>query len=260
MMRRPVTILTALLVLFCVNMFAQVEMTNEAKKLFKAAETARKTGDYTGAIAKFDEALKLSPHPQIYFRRGVALMKAHKLDDAIESYKKAIEMDSNYFQSYFMMAQVYYSKKEYQKAIDYFEKTAEVSKSKTIKKKVAKNIKNCKEKIAYPFVVEANTLLLNNKFDAAIAKFNEALAVYERSDAYSGLANAYLEKGNPDKALEFAKKSLKAKSRKNVAANFFMGLAYKAKGDKTNAKKYLSKCLRDKNFKQRAAFEIKEMK
>lgn len=258
-MKRTLSIFLMIFVVFCVNTFAQ-EMSNDVKKLYNAAIKAQKSGDFAGAVAKIDEALKLEKHAELYFRKGVALRKNNKPELAIESFQEAIKLKADYDAAHFYIGSALFSGKKYEDAIAAFEKTIEVTKNKKYKKAAEKNIKKCKEKIAYPFVVEGNTLTGASKWDAAIAKFNKAIEVFPRADAYAGLANAFYEKGEYAKSIENASQSLKLNKKKNAAAHFFLAMSYKAQNNKEKAKEHFLKCKKDKNFRQRAEYELKDMK
>jgi len=258
-MKKTLSIFLISAVIFCANLFAQ-EMSNDVKKLYNAAIKAQKSGDFAGAVSKIDEALKLEKHAELYFRKGVALRKNNQPELAIQSFEEAIKLKSDYDAAHFYIGSSLFSGKKYEDAIAAFEKTIEVTKNKKYKKAAQRNIKKCKEKIAYPFVVEGNTLTSANKWDAAISKFNKAIEVYPRADAFAGLANAYYEKGDYTSSIKNASESLKINKRKNAAAHFFLAMSYKAQNNTVKAKEHFLKCKKDKNFRQRAEYELKEIK
>ncbi|MFA8343089.1 MAG: tetratricopeptide repeat protein [Rhodothermaceae bacterium] len=258
-MKRTLSIFLMTAVIFCANIFAQ-EMSNDVKKLYNAAIKAQKSGDFAGAVAKIDEALKLEKHPELFFRKGVALRKNNKPELAIQSFQEAIKLKPEYDAAHFYIGSSLFSGKKYEDAIAAFEKTMEVTKNKKYKRAAEKNIKKCKEKIAYPFVVEGNTLTGASKWDAAISKFKKANEVFPRADAFAGLANAYYEKGDYASSIKSASESLKLNKKKNAAAHFFLAMSYKAQNNAAKAKEHFLKCKKDKNFRQRAEYELKEMK
>ena len=63
------------------------------KRLMEGLEIERTTGDFPQAIAYYDAALGLVPdHVDALVARGVALMEMEKVDSAIESLEKALEI------------------------------------------------------------------------------------------------------------------------------------------------------------------------
>jgi len=74
------------------------------------------------AFQEFGFALNKQPdNSLIYFQRGRCYDEINKIDLAIEDYKKAIELDVfNAGEIYFRLALIFYSKKDYIKAYDYF--------------------------------------------------------------------------------------------------------------------------------------------
>lgn len=257
MMKRIASLFVVTFVI--INFVSAQEMSNDTKKLYNEAIKAQKTGNFAGAVAKFDEALKIEQNSELYFRKGLALRSANKLDDALISLNKAVELDPKNDQAQFYIATILFSQKNFTDAIVAFEKTVAVTANPKIKELASSNITKCKEQVAYPKVVEANNAFMKKDYKKAIALFTEANAVYERADAYAGLANAYLETKNDDKAIESANKSLALQKDKNNAANFALGMAYKNKGDKEKAKQYFNLCLTDKLFKETAQYQLKEL-
>ena len=88
---------------------------------------------------------------------------------------------------------------------------------------------------------DAEKLFKQGDYDGAISKVNEGLLFNKRSPrSYNILANAYNEKGDYDKAIDYFTCTLSEISYEREArASLFnnRGLAYKAKGDKENAVK-----------------------
>lgn len=246
-------------VLMVTSLFAQEDMGNETKKLYNEAIKAQKSGDFLGAVKKFDEALKIEQNSELYFRKGLALKNANKLDEAVTAFHKAIEKNAKNDQAHFYLGQTLFAQKKFTEAVTSFEKTKSVTTNKKIAQVADANITKCKEQFAYPMVVEATTQLNAKEFKKAVDLFNKANETFQRADAYAGLANAYYELGENDKAIESANKSLSIE-KDNPAARFYMGLAYRSKGDFAKAKELFNICLKDKTFRDRAKYELDDLK
>ena len=70
--------------------------TDEASTLFNRAMQQAKTGNYAGAIADWDRALRLQPNNyKAWLNRGNALVMLRQPQVAIESYEKALAIEPN---------------------------------------------------------------------------------------------------------------------------------------------------------------------
>jgi tetratricopeptide (TPR) repeat protein len=83
----------------------------------------------------------------------------------------------------------------------------------------------------------------------------------DTADSYESLAEALLEKGEPDRAIFHLRKSLEI-DKKFTAALYYLGEAYQAKGQKKEAKEMYQLVLDDKSndsFRQMAETKLKEL-
>jgi tetratricopeptide (TPR) repeat protein len=86
-------------------------------------------------------------------------------------------------------------------------------------------------------------LLDDSQFDAAIAAFKLALASNARGDAaLVGMAKAYYEKNDDEKAFDHLKRAVKMNPN-NAEAYLHLGTIYGARGDKAEARKAFERCL-----------------
>lgn len=61
------------------------------------------------AKANLDKAISENPSPDLYFSRGILLEKMEKVDEALASYQKGVEMDPNHFNSNFNIGVLYFN-------------------------------------------------------------------------------------------------------------------------------------------------------
>ena len=53
--------------------------------------------EYDNAIKKFGEAIRINPHdPELYYHLGLAYEGANKIAQAVDVYKKALQLNSNF--------------------------------------------------------------------------------------------------------------------------------------------------------------------
>lgn len=58
------------------------------------------THDYVRSIELIGKAIELKPDPTFYSNRGIAFKELNRIDDAVDAYDKAIEMDPHYAEAY----------------------------------------------------------------------------------------------------------------------------------------------------------------
>lgn len=69
-------------------------------------------GNFDGAIAAFDKAIKLKPDWDfLYFSKAVAFHNKLELEAAFENYKKAVELNPKMIDAYYNLAQVILARK-----------------------------------------------------------------------------------------------------------------------------------------------------
>lgn len=242
-----------------------LEDTPDAAKLYNEGNKMLKSGNYSGAIEKFDGALQLVDDYRLYFFKGDAFRKLNKYDEAVKQYKTAIQKNSEYYPSYYYLGVSYFAQKDYESAKQYFNKTLEHTNSNKIKSAVQKNLEKIDEKIAFPYLTAGQQDMTNGDYNSAISNFKKVLE-YSNSDvAYLGLADANVELGNYTAALDYASKAIA--HRTDIAKGspyYFLGVIYKNLGETEKAKQNFQSCLDDRSqdniYRERAQFELKNLK
>ncbi len=243
-----------------------LDKNNDAKKLYNQATRLRKSGNFQGALEKYNAALKLVDDYRLHFGKAQSYRQMHKYQDAVKEYEIALKQNPDYFATYFYLGFSYFALKNYEKAKQFFEETLQRTNNKRIKKPVEKNLEICNVKLAFPFLLKGQANINRGEYSQAIKNFKKVLEYYDSDAAYLGLANASIELGNYKNGLEYASKAIA--HRKTIPQGspyFFIGLAYKKMGQPQQAMQNFKLCLRDKSkankgFRKRAKYEIKQLK
>ncbi len=256
-MKRIANLLLVLLI-SGITIFAQnAEMNNEAKKLFNEGNKLLKSGDYNGAIQKYDDALKVAEDYRILYQKSIALKKLRKYNDAETVLKRCIELNPDFANAYNGLGTTYYALKKYQLAVDNFEKFAEKTTNKKLKKRAKKYIS-----IAYTKLAE--DVKKKHKTKEAIEYLKKAVEAYNYDAAYLLMAELYNDTGEYQNALDAANNALKYRGKKSRiskgAVNYYKGLALKGLGKKAEAKKAFELALKDRQYKQNAKYELELIK
>lgn len=236
-----------------VSLFAQ-EMDAEAAKLFNQGNTQMKQGDYNAAINSYNSAIKIQNDYRIHYQKGIAQKKINKLQESIETFNECIKLKPDFDLAYNARGGSYYSLGNMKEAVDDFQKVVEISKNSSLKAKA-------KEYISMSYTKLGNNLLNDGKTDEAIAMLKKAIENHGYDAAYLYLAKAYYEIGQYDNAISTADNIVKMKnSSLKGGANFYLGLAYKGKGDLTKAREFFNLAKGDVNYKKSAEYELSLLK
>ena len=256
-MKRIVCLSTFLLVFFVSfnNLLAQdKKLGPEAGKWYETGENMLKAGNYNGAVENFDKALAIEKDHRIYYMKGVALKKAGKFDEAISAFETALNMDKNYASAYNALAGTYFVKREYQKAVDNYEIVIGLVKDTRTKNAIKKNL----AKVYTSYGTEAKK---DGKTEKAIEYWGKAVENDNYDAAYLFLAQIYNETGAYDKAIANAENALKYRSTVSKGAPYYyMGLAYKNKGDNDKAIEMFNQAKADPTYKKTVEYELTLLK
>ncbi len=95
---------------------SNVEGTNQ---LCDEALSLISNGDHEGAIAKYDEALKLDPNAQIaYLGKGTCYLSLGRYEKAVDSFGRSLRIGKEVTQAYHLRAQAYFHLERYHECIE----------------------------------------------------------------------------------------------------------------------------------------------
>jgi tetratricopeptide (TPR) repeat protein len=229
--------------------FAQ-EMNPEAGKLYNEGNSQLKAGNYNGAISNYDKALAIEKDYRIYYQKGVAQKKANDLSGSKASFEECIKLKSDFEAGYNALGGVYFSMGNFYESINNFEKVLTLTDNASITKKVKKNLSLAYTKLGNDQISQGNA-------PKAVEYLNKAVENDNYDAAYLSLAKLYSELGEWDKCISASENALKNKSKiTSGGPNFYMGIAYKGKGDNTKAKEMFEKAKQDATYKKTAEYEL----
>jgi len=121
-----------------------MEFYLSADNYFNRGNNLCLSGNYEGGIKAYDQAIQIQPFHEAWHNRGVALFHLDREEEALVSFNKAIELDKTFYQAWYSRGvlllkrtkDIYLgpgsldlseeSKKQYQEAIESFNKTIEI--------------------------------------------------------------------------------------------------------------------------------------
>ena len=171
--------------------------------------------EFDCAIETFSKAILLNSNYTVaYFNRGVAYQSKGQVDCAIEDYTKAIQLNSDYADAYYNRGVIYSHKGEYDRTIEDYTKAIE------LKPDYAETYYN--RGLAYIHKGEVNR---------AIEDYTKAIELKsDYADAYHDRGVIYSYKGEYDRATEDYTKAIELKP--DYAKTYHnRGLAYVHKGE-----------------------------
>lgn len=254
-MKTPIKVLMLLFfaLMVTVSGFAQ-NVKPETVKLFNEGNQKLKSGDNAGAVESYDQALAIDKDYRIYYQKGIALKNLNKLDDAKTSFEECLKIKPDFELGYNALGSVYSSLGEYDKAVENFEKVLSTTKDENLKTTVKKNLA-----IAYVKMGDNQITAGNSK--QGIEDLNKAVSYDNLDAAYLALAKAYSDASEWDQAIDAAEKALKYRSAiTSGGPYYYMGLAYKGKGDAKKAKEMFNKAKGDATYKKSAEYELTSLK
>ncbi len=229
-------------------------MKPDAAKLYNAGNKMMKEGNYEDALKNYNAALKIDKDFRIYYQRGVAFSKNGNLDSAKASYESCLKAKPGFAAAYNALGSVYFAMGKYQDAANNFEKVLPDLKNNSDKDKIKKNLSLVYAKLASE---------LNNEGEhqKAVDALKKAVGYSNYDAAYLELAKTYSDLGKYDDCMTAAQNALKYRTTIGVGGPYYyMGVAYKNKGDKIKAKEMFDKAKADPTYKKLAEYELTSLK
>ena len=156
-------------------------MTPEVNLLYQQACSAEYKEDYTTAVQKLTEALKLAGNDvMLYTKLAGVYSEMGEYDKALAAYAKVAELKPSDGYIYISVGSIYENQGKYKEALDAYNKVAQM----------------CPEYL-YNYLNIANVQYQLRNYKDAIENYNKFLATYsQHAEARENLANSYMNDGN----------------------------------------------------------------
>ncbi|APD07544.1 hypothetical protein UJ101_02040 [Flavobacteriaceae bacterium UJ101] len=204
---------------------------NNADAWFEKSTWEIKKGDYEKYFNYMNKAVELDPDIYIGWRGVIKMNFLHDFDGALDDFYQfrnmhhdSIELAAKGEDLDFLIGKTYWQKKEYKKAINFFNKSIHRTSEDLVD--------------AYTFIYLGVCHNMLNQNEKAIISLNKALKYYPNSgDTYYYLAKIHLKNENTSKAFIYINKAIKyaeqgylnKDSYKDVFGQLYLSDLYKLK-------------------------------
>ncbi|QDL11030.1 hypothetical protein DP113_26730 [Brasilonema octagenarum UFV-E1] len=160
---------------------------------FKQGLALYKQGKLDEAITSYQKPLQIDPNnPIAHNHLGIALKNQGKLDEAIASYQRALQIDPNLANAHYNLGNALYDQGKLDEAIASYRKALQID----------PNYANAHRNLGL-------ALKDQGKLEEAIASYQRALQIYPNyPDAHNNLGNALKNQGKLDQAIASYRKAL----------------------------------------------------
>jgi tetratricopeptide (TPR) repeat protein len=164
---------------------------------------------FDDAIDSYKKALEIKPgYSEAYYNMAIAFKKKGDLDASIESYKKAIKIKPDYTEAYFNMGNALKEKGDFEASIDSYKKALEI-----------------KPGYAEAYYNMGVAFMNKGNLDASIESYKKALEIKPGyAEAYNNIGNIFRNKGDLETAIDSYKKALEIKPDFNKAKENLISL------------------------------------
>ncbi len=193
------------------------------------ASTYSQQGEFERSFQYINEVLKMDPrYRDAYIMKGTNYLTLGKRDLAISSYETAVQQDPKFFEGYLRLAWIYTEDEKYELAYEYFRNAAEL---------------RPKSQDALYGIAYSKQML--GEYETAIRDYKTLIQA--DTSYYLALFNiGYIKQFNQnqvDSAIFYYQSAIEREPQ-CVKCWHNLGLAFKSKGDKTQALKSFAKALK----------------
>lgn len=229
-------------------------MNTKAIEYYNKGNELNKQGNLEDALKNYDQAISISRDSKFYYQKGVVLTKLKKYKEAETELKTAISLNENFDLGYVALGNVQTVNKDFDIAIQSYEKALTVTQNENLKSSI-------QESISKTYFAAGNAYYSDKKYDKAIESFNKAISVAPSDISYLGLAKSYIEKkkyGEAITALDSTKTLQKSVTDGAIA--YYKGLVHLNKGEDSKALEQFNISVNDANYKKASQSQIDYLK
>ncbi len=196
------------------KMQADKETQTKALAAFNEGNAHLKAGRYNEAVNSFKKSIELDPlNAQVYYNLGYAYLKLRNDAEAQEAFLKAVKYNANYTAAYLALGNLAERMKKDKDALSYYRKAIDLN-----------------DKEAKAFCGIGNIHLRNNRFKEAETYYQQAISIDSSYfDAWMGIGRAQKEQGKLDTALESFNKASEI-NKKDPKTFLFIAEIYNKNG------------------------------
>ena len=211
------------------------------------AEVSSVAAEY-GNEELVQEAAELLPN--VYMRKGAALIKAKDFAGAAEALTKKVELSPEDGQAYLLLGQANLQAGNQDEAIAALEKAAELGQEAKANKILSTT-----------YLKKGQALLKAGKNAEAVEALTKSNSYVESANAYKLMASAYTKSGKNADAIEAYKKYLEVSPNAKDADDILFTIAATAQkaGDKATAKEYYSRLKGNAKYGAQAEAQLKTL-
>lgn len=199
------------------------------------------------AIISWKKAIDINPrYIEAFNGLGNAFLKLEKIDLAVENFEEAVKINSNYFEAYCNLGSAMIKLKKYQDAIINFEKAIKI-----------------KPNYSQAIYGKAYSLMQNRNYNEAIIYFNKFIKFDPKNaDAHNAIGSCLISLNKFEDSLSYLTKAMNLQPNHKEAYENIMNLLkfYQPGKDYSNIIIELNKKIRSNKFEVNFKDQIKEEK
>ena len=225
----PVTSIALIfsLLLLCVLYPVSADNVNEGMDLYNS-------GEYDKSIDWFENALKTTQgndRATLLNNIGVSYLALGQPEDAEENFKKALEVNSSYYNALINLGVLYGNAGKYDEAIEYYDKAIKLIPP---------------SDAAIVYIKKGSLLTLTGKYDDALSAFKQAEPNAKKTDQlalYTGLGVIYYINKDSGAAEEAFNRAIESDPSNATIPYYNLGMVKINEKDYVDAKKALEKAV-----------------
>jgi tetratricopeptide (TPR) repeat protein len=224
----------------------------DADKLYNEGNGLFRSGNYSGAIEKYQAALKLNKDFKYFYQLGLAYKNSRQNDNAIAALKESVTLKNDLAPGYNALGGIYLATGDYDNSLESFKQALRYN----------PNLEPARKGIAEAYAGKIQQLYDNGRFKEAGALSDESRADDPTNAKLHLLAaRVYNRLEEPEKVIAAAEAAIKHKKRGPNGAEYFeIGVAYKKLQAFEKARAAFLEAKKDPTYSRNAQYELDGIK